>query len=89
MKRTWLETNVELARKKLLDCWPVREEIIRLKQIMTDTLGVVDVIWDCGWGSAHCRGCLQSFLSLASHHPEIMEILRGKNRINCRMFGAS
>lgn len=65
------------ARKKLLDCWPIREEVIRLKQTICDSLGVKDIIWDCGWGTRHCRGCLQSFLALANHHPDSMEILSG------------
>ncbi len=44
---------------------------------MKESLGVKNVIWDCGWGTRHCRGALQSLLSLAHHHPESVEILKG------------
>jgi len=47
------------------------------------------VIWDCGWGTRHCRGCLQSFQALASHHPESMEVLRGRTVIFGRDTGVS
>lgn len=51
--RVWLEANVLSARKKLLDCWPIREDVVKLKQTISDSLGVLDVIWECGWGIKH------------------------------------
>lgn len=68
---------MEISRKKLHECWPIREEIVKLRKNICDNYGIEDVIWDCGWGTRHFRGCLQSFNALALHHPEVMEVLKG------------
>lgn len=75
--RIWLESNVSEALKKLAACQPVREEIVRLQNVLCDTLGVQSVVWDCGWNVTHFRGCLLSFQALARHHPDIMHTLQG------------
>lgn len=75
---------MEPAKKKLNECWPIREEIQRLREDICKSVGVKDVIWDCGWGTRHFRGCLQSFQAMTAHHPECKEVLKGENlnRIN-------
>lgn len=78
LNRNWLSKNVDPARKKLHECWPVREEIKRLREDICQKLGVKDVVWDCGWGTRHFRGCLQSFRAMAADHPECMYVLKGK-----------
>ena len=76
--RTWLEKNVDDAKGKLHECWPIRDEIIRLRESLCKALGLNDIVWDCGWGTRHFRGCLESFQALAAQHPETMGVLRGK-----------
>ncbi|CAL8070728.1 unnamed protein product [Orchesella dallaii] len=85
----FLDKNVEPARKKLVECWPIREEIIRLRKDICDKLGVSDIVWDCGWGTRHFRGCLQSFQAMASQHPECMEVLKGRTVVFGRDTGVS
>ncbi|KDR15586.1 T-cell activation inhibitor, mitochondrial isoform X1 [Zootermopsis nevadensis] len=77
----WLESNVSEALKKLAACQPVREEIVRLQNILCDTFGVESVVWDCGWNVTHFRGCLLSFQALARHHPDVMHTLQGRKLI--------
>nr|CAD7462872.1 unnamed protein product [Timema tahoe] len=81
--RDWLSKNVSDARKKLLACQPVRDEIYRLEKKLCDSLGLHKVVWDCGWNVTHFRGCLISFQSLATHHPDNMHVLQGRTL----MFG--
>nr|CAD7400941.1 unnamed protein product [Timema poppensis] len=76
--RDWLSKNVSDARKKLLACQPVRDEIYRLEKKLCDSLGLHKVVWDCGWNITHFRGCLISFQSLATHHPDNMHVLKGR-----------
>lgn len=44
-------------------------------------LNLQDLVWACGWGTSHFRGCLQSFESLITHHSEEMSILAGRTVI--------
>lgn len=75
--RQWLENNIEQAREKVKICEPVMEEIHRLKSQISETLGIKELILDCGWNIRHYRGCLASFQVLACHHPEEMKNLNG------------
>lgn len=44
-------------------------------------MNLANLLWDCGWGTSHFRGCLQSFHTLVIHHPEEMESLEGRTVI--------
>ncbi|XP_067007354.2 T-cell activation inhibitor, mitochondrial [Anabrus simplex] len=79
----WLKKNSGDAREKLAACQPVREEIIRLQSALEESLGLQNIVWDCGWNVTHFRGCLQSFQALVRHHPELMHVLHGRTL----MFG--
>ncbi|CAG7706155.1 unnamed protein product [Allacma fusca] len=86
---SWLGKNVEDAKTKLHECWPIRDEIIRLRKHLCESLKLKDIIWDCGWGTRHFRGCLESLKALSLQHPETMEILKGKTLIFGRETGVS
>lgn len=73
-----MDNNLEKARKKLIKCKPVQEEIIRLQTEISSALGINQLILDCDWNIRHYRGCLASFQALAHHHPQDMKNLNGE-----------
>lgn len=78
MLRNWLRNNYKNALKKSKQGEVYREEIERLRLSITQSLGLREIRWDCGWNDTHFRGCLLSFKSLIEQHPEIMYKLQGK-----------
>lgn len=78
--RSWLGKNINDAAEKQAACFPVQEEVKRLRVELAQNLGIQEIIWDCGWNVTHFRGCLQSFQVLATDHPELMQVLKGKVR---------
>ncbi|XP_076339706.1 T-cell activation inhibitor, mitochondrial isoform X2 [Tachypleus tridentatus] len=74
--RGWLRDNINKARSKLEKYRPLREETERLRNDLKERLTLKNIIWDCGWGSSHFRGCLLSFQGLAAQHSKEMEILK-------------
>lgn len=85
----WLHGNVAKAQSKLRACQPVREEIERLKKELKQTLNLNGIIWNCGWGITHFRGCLQSFRGLTVQHPRDMSPLRGRTIVFGGQTGVS
>ena len=37
-----------------------------------------DILWDCGWETAHRRGTVQAFKALVEGYPEVQPIVRGR-----------
>lgn len=81
----WLKENVAKAQMRVSACNPVRQEIERLSNILVKGLELNEIVWDCGWGLSHLRGCLQSFYSLAQQFPLEINILRGESIIPFRV----
>ena len=77
----WIKQYSAEAKIRSKLCWPVREEISRLQNKLCKELELKDLIWDCGWGTSHFRGCLQSFQTLVTHHSNEMKTLRGRTVI--------
>lgn len=77
----WLKRHSRDAKDRSDACQPVRDEISRLQAKICKQLKLKDLVWACGWGTSHFRGCLQSFQSLITHHPEEMSILAGRTVI--------
>lgn len=77
----WVKRYSKDAQERSKACQPIRDEISRLQEELCKKLNLKDLVWACGWGTSHFRGCLQSFQSLVTHHPEEMEILAGKTVI--------
>lgn len=74
----WLKRHTVDSRQRIQDCQPVREEISRLQAKLCKELKLADLRWDCGWGTSHFRGCLQSFNLLVVHHREDLRALEGR-----------
>lgn len=79
--RTWLRQHAEEARAKLVNCHPVREEVVRLKNAISKSLDLKDVLSECEWSVTHFRGCLESFQTLVSQHTDVMKVLKGNINI--------
>lgn len=77
----WVRRYSKDADERSKACQPVRDEISRLQKKLCKELHLKDLIWACGWGTSHFRGCLQSFQSLITHHPEVMSTLAGRTVI--------
>lgn len=37
-----------------------------------------NVAWDCGWGVAHYRASLLALLKVCEQHPEVIDVVRGR-----------
>ena len=78
---TWLKANVGVARKRLTECEPVRLEIERLQGSICYDYQLEDILWDCGWETAHRRGTVQAFKALVEGYPEVQPIVKGRTII--------
>ncbi|KFM78449.1 hypothetical protein X975_17265, partial [Stegodyphus mimosarum] len=87
--RFWLNDNVDKALHRLRACQPLRDETERLCKELKETLNLQDVLWNCGWGITHFRGCLQSFKGLTLQHPSDMCVLAGRTIVFGRQTGVS
>lgn len=85
----FLKENTPLARERSALSLPVREETVRLSREIVDALQLTAVRWDCGWGSGHFRGCLESFKMLSAQHPDVAANLRGRTVVLGRTTGVS
>ncbi|KAM8966738.1 T-cell activation inhibitor, mitochondrial [Pelodytes ibericus] len=74
----WLETNQELALKKLNRSFPLREELERLKSELCRRLQLSDVRWQRSWGVAHRCSQLQSLSRLTQQSPESLKMAKGR-----------
>ncbi|XP_054717009.1 T-cell activation inhibitor, mitochondrial-like [Uloborus diversus] len=87
--RFFLNENVEEALRRLRKGQPLRDETERLSKELINTLKLKDVLWNCGWGITHFRGCLQSFRGLTIQHPAGMSVLTGRTIVFGRQTGVS
>ncbi|XP_046450179.1 T-cell activation inhibitor, mitochondrial-like, partial [Daphnia pulex] len=85
----WVKRYSKDAEERSKACQPVRDEIFRLQEKLCKKLQLKGLLWACGWGTSHFRGCLQSFQSLITHHPEEMSILAGRTVIFGNESGVS
>jgi len=87
--KRWLKKYSAEAQERSKLCQPVREEIARLQSELCQKLELKDLIWACGWGTSHFRGCLQSFKTLITHHPQEMKSLKNRTVIFGNESGVS
>ncbi|XP_044266173.1 T-cell activation inhibitor, mitochondrial [Tribolium madens] len=87
--KNWLVKNYQSALEKLEANRPLREEVDRLRKKIAQQWKLTDVRWDCGWNVTHFRGCLQSFMSLAEQHPEVMHVLKDRTLVFAPFTGIS
>lgn len=86
---SWLFKNSSQARVRQEVSRPIREEAQRLRQQLLEKLQLQDIVWDCGWGITHFRGCLQSFSALSEQHKDAMSVLKGRTLVFERTTGVN
>ena len=86
---SWLNKYATEAQERSKSCQPAREEIARLQSELCHKLQLTDLIWACGWGTSHFRGCLQSFQNLATHYSKEMKSLQNRTVIFGNESGVS
>ncbi|XP_062980954.1 T-cell activation inhibitor, mitochondrial isoform X2 [Elgaria multicarinata webbii] len=74
---SWLDSNEKSAVKKLKDSLPLREELDRLKDELSDQLQLSDIRWQRSWGIAHRCSQLHSLSRLAQQSPEAPRNAKG------------
>ncbi|CAM4697681.1 hypothetical protein PO909_008958 [Leuciscus waleckii] len=73
----WLRNNEPEATKKQNASLPRREELKRLKRLLIQKLGLLDIRWQRKWGVSHKCCQLQSLIRLSTQNPEALHHLRG------------
>ncbi|KAG1940139.1 T-cell activation inhibitor, mitochondrial [Pimephales promelas] len=73
----WLRNNEPEATKKQNASLPHREELKRLKRVLIQKLGLLDIRWQRKWGVSHKCCQLQSLIRLSTQNPEALHHLRG------------
>ena len=76
--RTWIQLNIGRSRQNVDAVHHVREDIVRLCDMLHDALSLREIRWDSVWGITHFRGCLKSFSRLYAQNPKVIStILEG------------
>ncbi|XP_023556493.1 T-cell activation inhibitor, mitochondrial isoform X2 [Octodon degus] len=74
---SWLENNGNIAVKKLKNSLPLRRELGRLKDELSNLLQLSDIRWQRSWGIAHRCSQLHSLGRLAQQNLETLQQARG------------
>ncbi|XP_062527407.1 T-cell activation inhibitor, mitochondrial [Bombyx mori] len=74
----WVYENSAVAREKYELMSATRDQVKSLIDHLCKTYGIKEVKYDNGWNISHIRGALQSLVSLATQHSNIMDNLQGK-----------
>jgi len=85
----WLAANVDTARANLAKHEPYRLQTQRLQDGLCYEFGISEILWDCGWETAHRRGSLASFRFLLESHPDVRAIVRDRRVVFGRFSGLS
>ncbi|XP_053121703.1 T-cell activation inhibitor, mitochondrial [Hemicordylus capensis] len=87
--RSWLNNNQKSAVKKLKDSLPLRKELDRLKDELSQQLQLSDIRWQRSWGVAHRCSQLHSLSRLAQQSPEAPRNAKGRTVIFTDRSGMS
>lgn len=74
---SWLGSNGKGAVKKLKNSLPLRKELDRLKNELSELLQLSDIRWQRGWGVAHRCSQLHSLSRLAQQNLEPLQNVKG------------
>lgn len=74
---SWLGSNGKGAVKKLRNSLPLRKELDRLKNELSELLQLSDIRWQRGWGVAHRCSQLHSLSRLAQQNPGPLQNVKG------------
>ncbi|XP_063778376.1 T-cell activation inhibitor, mitochondrial [Pseudophryne corroboree] len=85
----WIESNQEVAQKKLHDSIPLRKELERLKTDLSKKLQLSDIRWQRSWGIAHRCGQLHSLSRLTQQSCDSLKMAKGHTVIFTDHTGVS
>ncbi|XP_006868838.1 PREDICTED: T-cell activation inhibitor, mitochondrial [Chrysochloris asiatica] len=74
---SWLDSNEKSALKKLKNSLPLRKELERLKDELSQQLQLSDIRWQRSWGIAHRCSQLHSLGRLAQQNVETLKTAKG------------
>lgn len=74
---SWLDSNGKSAVKKLENSLPLRKELDRLKDELSQLLQLTDIRWQRSWGIAHRCSQLHSLGRLAQQNVETLKNAKG------------
>ncbi|XP_036886274.1 T-cell activation inhibitor, mitochondrial isoform X2 [Sturnira hondurensis] len=86
---SWLDNNGKRAVKKLENSLPLRKELDRLKDGLSQQLRLSDIRWQRSWGIAHRCSQLQSLGRLAQQNLETLKNAKGRTVIFTDRSGMS
>lgn len=86
---SWLDNNVKIAGKKLKNSLPLRKELARLKDELSNLLQLSDIRWQRSWGVAHRCSQLHSLGRLAQQNLETLQKAKGCTLIFTDRSGVS
>lgn len=95
MYSNWLAKNVDRGRCKALQLAPIRQEISRLKYVMMEETGAVDIQWQCQWTLRSYHAALKGLLRICRQHSSSIDLRgnlifnRGINKSSPKSFGKS
>ncbi|XP_041375957.1 T-cell activation inhibitor, mitochondrial-like [Gigantopelta aegis] len=88
--RSWLRRNIDESRLRTTAVKDIQDDIIRICDSLTSSIGLADIRWDSVWWSAHFRGCLKGFYRMYKEHPDrIGAVLRGRTLVFSNNSGVS
>jgi Domain of unknown function (DUF4461) len=64
----WLQKNVDRARQNSVQTAAIRNDIVKLKEIITEETGVADIQWQCNWTLPSFRTALRGLLRVCRQH---------------------
>jgi len=70
----WLAKNVDRGRCKALQVAPIRQEISRLKDLIMEETGVVDLRWQCQWTLRSYHAALKGLLRICRQHSSAIDL---------------
>jgi len=76
-QKSWLDNNGKSAVKKLRNSLPLRRELDRLKDDLSQQLQLSDIRWQRSWGIAHRCSQLHSLGRLAQQNLETLKNAKG------------
>ncbi|XP_075683272.1 T-cell activation inhibitor, mitochondrial isoform X2 [Rhinoderma darwinii] len=86
---SWIQSNKEVALKKLNNSLPLREELERLKTELSEKLQLSNVRWQRSWGIAHRCGQLHSLGRLVKQNCVSLKMAKGHTVIFTDQTGVS
>lgn len=85
----WLRKQIITANVRTRALQETKDEVAKLRESMTRSLGVKHIEYDCGWNVEHFRGCLKSLERLVELHPQAIDGLKDRVVVFASFTGVS